>query len=340
MNRATMTLMLAISCSACSEAAHHEHRTQTASIIDGTADSTSGVLGLARTDGAGFGSCSAVLIAPRFALTSQNCVLPSNGGVELIICGESEYMGLPAASSLFVTNAPMLGFNQDDYVGVLEVLLPEDRQVCGNDIAMLVLDAELEEPIPPELDELPQADQVYTAHGYGSIASPGQGAGVRRVGPGTVTCVGGGCDPALPDSEFSGVDGACDSDGGGPAIAESGRVIGLVVRGSGACETSVLTTVPAWSDWIVENTRAQSRERGFELPDWAGPPFAEDMGAGELDPEPDMGSIGDVGDDPDPDLGAIESNEAKKDGGCSTTTAPNNFVWTLLLAVVLVRRRR
>ncbi|WP_218920219.1 S1 family peptidase [Chondromyces crocatus] len=232
-----------------------------------------GILALFERDSA---LCTGTLIAPNVVLTAQHCVADIendvNGGVA---CGRTTFGAPYRPGQFFVTTRPSLSDEMEDYVAVRDVLVPEGRiQVCGDDVAILVLDrpltAEEAVPVTPRVDESLVKNEQYTALGYGATDDFGSGAGSRRQRDGlTVTCVAEAC-PAFyaTPAEWQGDAGICQGDSGGPAIDAAGRVVGVASRGAAECELPIYAHVFAWADWLKEKTVHAAGLAGYEAPPW------------------------------------------------------------------------
>lgn len=242
-------------------------------VKDGTVDTQTGAaLGLVRmgADG-GTGICTAALIAPHLAVTSRNCVSPVSS--QFIQCGTTRFDEPYSASTVSLTAENRLASAPEDFIQTSRIIVPDDDGVCGNDIAVLVLDSPFGAdvtPFVPTLEADLSAGDSYTFYGYGHIGD-GTGSGVRRSSTGEVTCVGDGCpeETTVAPTEFVGVDGPCQGDGGGPAVIAN-EVVGLSSRGAGNCETSTYSMVASFSDFIVDAAVQASEEDGYPLPEWAG----------------------------------------------------------------------
>jgi hypothetical protein len=168
-----------------------------------------------------------------------------------------------------------LGFggNTEGFVAVRRVYTPQTDEVCGADLALLLLDDPFDpseaQPLEPRLDETIATGEDYSAVGFGATPDPSQ-QGSRRSRTGlTVTCSDERC--ANPDtlaaSEFKGDEGVCSGDSGGPALAADGRVFGVASRAND-CETSVYSAVWSFRD-LIRSVADEALQAGdYDAPEW------------------------------------------------------------------------
>jgi len=230
------------------------------------------VMGMASIQGRGFGICSGTLIAPNLLMTAQHCV--SSDVPDFILCGLSEFGTNINDSQIYLTPDPQIS-RRGTFFQTLEVVRPPGgNDVCGFDIALLILDSNVPEsmarPIIPKIDIAATPGDQYTAIGYGHTGS-GSGSGTRRQRENQfVTCVGETCPSSvrLTEMEFYGDEGTCQGDSGGPAIDAEGRVFGALSRGGSGCGDAIYSAVFPWSDWILEVGARAAELGGYEPPHW------------------------------------------------------------------------
>lgn len=249
-----------------------EMTTNTRAIEGGERDSDhSAVVGMFSHESGGM--CTGTLIAPNLVLTAQHCV--SEMIQQYVECGTDGFGATFDADETMWTTQPQLTRELDDYVRGSEIFIPDiDGDMCGEDIALVILEENVSEeeaePIPPRLDEPVEADEEYSALGYGHTGD-GSGAGVRRILEGLeVECQGESCPSysTVTETEWMGDDGTCQGDSGGTALDEEGRVLGALSRGSQGCSNGVYSGLDLWSDWIRETGQKAADEGNYEPLAW------------------------------------------------------------------------
>ena len=187
-------------------------------------DAGRGVYSLSvRSESAGRTRCTGVAIAPDLLLTAGHCAAIAFVGRDALW---SVSRGEEGATLAGVTK---------------RILHPEFNQgslSAGVDLAVLVLDAELEGARPYRSTELPEGVRRLDAFGYGvaSSAAPGS-VGVLRRAP---------LDIVSGDGEHvevsGGARGACRGDSGGP-LFHDGVVVAILSEGSAGCRGAARATL-------------------------------------------------------------------------------------------------
>ena len=258
----------------------------TAGAISGgyTSETDTAVVGIVSFSG-GMGVCSGSLIMPNLVLTARHCVArvtnEVGGGVD---CDVTTFGSTYQPDRLYVTTLASL----DDggasaYHVAAEVIVPADPAFCGNDMALIILEAPIPAyeatPLVPRVDtaivvEYPftTPGEEYSAVGYGITGDDKEDSGLRRRRDElTATCVEKQCPTyfGMTPTEWLGDEGICSGDSGGPALDLQNRVIGVVSRGGSNCSTPIYGSVHAWGDWIIAGAQRAAQVGAEELPRWA-----------------------------------------------------------------------
>ena len=273
-------------------------------IQDGTADTahTFAVAVVQRLSAQEWAYCSGALLAPNLVATARHCV--AQLASSQIDCATSTFGALVPMGDVVVTTDAVVTPNSA-FVGVESVVVPTDAdqdKVCGNDIALLVLQSPIALPqyvtpvlSPPMTDQSAYSTSV-TAIGYG-IDTPtdtnATSAGTRRIkenvalrcipNDDTFTdCFG---DPSagaiMTRGEFiSGDASTCGGDSGSSAFEQGsfsqGKWVsfGLLSRGSVStdgqtCVEPIYTRFDAWAPLLLQAANQAAATGDYAAPSWA-----------------------------------------------------------------------
>lgn len=255
-------------------------------IIGGSLDEdTSGVVGLALDLGRRglAGHCSGTLIAPNLVLTARHCVASTEeqDAEGIVECDTAQFEAPLPAHLVLASPSPIRPADASDpsYVRGREIRTLGDAEVCGFDIALIILEgagipASIE-PIPPRLELAPLPRELFSTVGYGltNRQDPGSDGTRQRADGSAVRCSRDDCvtlsDGAIRSSEWASVNAPiCSGDSGGPALDEQGRVFGVASRGDLDCGIAVYGDVSSWAPFIVDTALEAAELGDYPAPAW------------------------------------------------------------------------
>jgi MYXO-CTERM domain-containing protein len=221
------------------------------------------------------GQCSGVVIAPDLVLTARHCVSALDRG-ESLCEGTTFYEPQGLTIELVELSTAFQSFS----VPAENVSVPEaGDSICGYDVALVrvpgLAKAMAKRGAPalePRFDSNVERGEAYRAVGFGAYNAHGQGVGTRRERSDlSVDCAGVNCANAgVGSREWRGSDAICSGDSGGPALDETGRVIGVVSRAnSNDCSKPIYASVFAWREWLRAGALEAAQLGGHQPPVWS-----------------------------------------------------------------------
>ena len=184
-----------------SDAARERTGSAASEIQAGATDSThTFAVGVVQVNASTIEFCSGALLAPNLVATARHCVAQISSAQ--IDCAKSTFGALVSTSSLYVTTDTVIT-QRSNFIPVAAngIKVPAPANVCGNDIALLILSQSISLPggypagyvvpaiLPPLTD--PSRSTTITAIGYGidtptddaSAMWPAPGESGENVGP-------------------------------------------------------------------------------------------------------------------------------------------------------------
>jgi V8-like Glu-specific endopeptidase len=290
----------------CGTAAPVETTSSTSSRIEnGAPDAThTFVVGVVQLNAQTASICTGALLAPNLVATARHCVEQIGTGAQ-IDCKTATFGSVAATSQLFVTTDAIIGMANHSYSPVASIVVPSGAahtNVCGNDIALLILAENVTLPqyvvpvIAPPMTDHTAYSTAVTAIGYGVDAptdTQGMSAGTRRIKesipltciPNDKTFVDCFNDPVasqdMTSGEFvSGKASTCEGDSGSNAFDQknfsNGKWVsfGVLSRGGVSpdgmtCGDSIYTRFDAWGPLLVSTAKQAASMGGYTVPAWA-----------------------------------------------------------------------
>lgn len=317
--------------------------------------------------------CSGALILPNVVATARHCVSEAPESVD---CSTSPVFGAMRTGPLYITTNGTMGPTTGDagWYRVANVRVPDDGHICGGDMALLELEAQVPadvaKPITPGVQysiwDPAQYEPIFAAIGYGNQSTAqNDGLGTRRkLDYVSVLCVPGSntyCAPPFSDLEFVGGDGTCSGDSGSSAFErttyDKGAPVSLGVLSRGGakgatCTGSIYTRFDTKRDFVLSvGAEASAGWTLYPEPTWTVPKpaaFPHSSDAGAVDASIPDASLCGSGTCTPADAGSAATSGASSDaGGCSVRHArsargfgPAALVGAIAIGVRLRMRRR
>lgn len=290
MSRAVVAVLFVVGCSG-GGAAQGEVSASRSEVISGVAstDADDGVL-ILRTDRPKDTSvCSASLIAPNLLATARHCVV-AEYPADNIRCNTDGTLMLPSGGELGAPSPPeqvhLFAGRQPRAEGGLpggepaalatRIITTDWPSVCRDDIALIVLDRELDLPLVPlALDAVVDKTTRVSVVGYGlseTSAESSRWSPRRRRNDVPIKYV-----DRLPNT-FAVARAVCKGDSGGPALdSKTGALVGIYSLGFPGETVADCTSENALNYFAQVNRYPQLLRQAFEA---AGQPFPDDQPGG------------------------------------------------------------
>lgn len=305
------------------------------------------------------GTCTGTMVAPNLVLTALHCVAETDEGALCAADGTAVQGGAVRAARspsdfAIVAGADVSGdVARSRVAGVRKVVTTGASTLCNSDLALLVLDRAMPNAkiAPLRLDGAVRAGDKVTSIGWG-LTEQGSMPSQRMMRSG-VDVIGVGPMPGAGPAEFVVGEAVCSGDSGGPAIASTGAVVGVVSRGGNGKpadpQTPASTCIGAQS---VYSSLAPHKATILAAFDDAGAKPVLEKSGGAAAPASPGSSDGDDGGGAAPEDPAAADGETPAPTATTTTTtrsgcsaAPSSS-WTregafaLVLAAALAAARR
>jgi hypothetical protein len=189
------------------------------------------------------GACTGTLLSDKLILTARHCVADTDESAACDVNGTPLAQGVVRGNHPANTLYVFVGANRPDFNSGnvtpdgqgAKILDDGGKNLCNHDIALVIL----KEPIKNakiaqiRLDSPVVATDVITAVGWGvtdksaepTVRQQRSGIKITGIGPDAHSAL------PLPPNEFQVGESICSGDSGGPALAATNAIVGIVSRG-------------------------------------------------------------------------------------------------------------
>ncbi len=193
-------------------------------------------------------ACTGTMLTDRLVLTARHCVADADESAACDVRGNPIAQGAVRGNYKPETLFVFVGPNRPDFSSATikadgkgaTIVDDGSTNLCNHDLALLVLNTAIPKAKTAaiRLDDVVKKSEILTAVGWGitdkttapKIRQQRSGIKVVAIGPEETNAV------PVPPNEFEVGESICSGDSGGPGLASSGAIVGVVSRGGNARE--------------------------------------------------------------------------------------------------------